>query len=119
MSTRDTIARWLEFFNAGDAEGIASLYAPDAVNHQVALDPVSGRAAIREFHRETFAGGPLTCTPVNLVVDGEWAALEWTDPAGFRGCGFFRVVDDLIVTQRGYWDSAQLNEIHPDVHGAN
>lgn len=56
---------------------------------------------------------------MNLVVDGEWAALEWTDPAGFRGCGFFRVVDDLIVTQRGYWDSAQLNEIHPDVHGAS
>jgi len=26
------------------------------------------------------------------------------------------VRDGLIVHQRGYWDSAQLNEIHPDVH---
>ena len=43
------------------------------------------------------------------IVDGDWAALEWIDPDGFRGCG-------LIVQQRGYWDSAQLNEIHPDVH---
>jgi ketosteroid isomerase-like protein len=33
-----------------------------------------------------------------------------------RGCGFFQVRDDLIVHQRGYWDSTQLNEIHPDVH---
>ena len=116
MSTRTTIERWLAFFNAGDADGIASLYADDAVNHQAALAPVTGRVAIAEFHRETFAGGPLTCTPVNLVVDGEWGALEWTDPAGFRGSGFFHVRDDLIVTQRGYWDSAQLNAVHPNLH---
>ena len=49
-------------------------------------------------------------------TDRERAALEWTDPDGFRGCGFFQVRDGLIVHQRGYWDSAQLNEIHPDVH---
>ena len=41
---------------------------------------------------------------------------EWIDPDGFRGCGFFHVRGGLIVQQRGYWDSAQLNEIHPDVH---
>jgi hypothetical protein len=116
MGTRRTIEMWVERFNAGDAEGISTLYAEDAVNHQIPLTPVLGRADIEEFHRETFAGGPLTCTPLNLVIDGEWAALEWTDPDGMRGCGFFQVRDGLIVHQRGYWDSAQLNEIHPDVH---
>ena len=80
------------------------------------LDPVVGRAAIEQFHRETFAAGPLTCTPINLVVDGDWAALEWVDPDGFRGCGFFHVRDGLIQHQRGYWDSAQLRAVHPDVH---
>jgi hypothetical protein len=117
MTTRRTIETWVERFNAGDAAGISAVYAEDAVNHQIALEPVVGRAAIEEFHRETFAGGALTCTPINLVVDGEWGALEWVDPDGFRGCGFFRVVDGLIVQQRGYWDSAQLNDIHPGVHG--
>jgi ketosteroid isomerase-like protein len=34
MSTRETIEQWVERFNAGDAEGIAALYAEDAVNHQ-------------------------------------------------------------------------------------
>jgi ketosteroid isomerase-like protein len=116
MSTRATIERWLTLFNAGDADGIAMVYAEDAVNHQIALQPVVGRAAIAQFHRETFAGGPLTCEPINLVVDGEWAALEWTDPDGFRGCGFFLVRDGLIVHQRGYWDSAQLAAVHPGVH---
>jgi hypothetical protein len=116
MSTRATIEQWVDRFNAGDADGIADLYAADAVNHQIALQPVVGRTAILEFHRETFSGGPLTCEPVNLVVEGEWAALEWTDPQGLRGCGFFQVRDDLIVAQRGYWDSAQLKAIHPGMH---
>jgi hypothetical protein len=116
VSTRRTIETWIERFNSGDAVGISALYAEDAVNHQIPLTPVVGRPAIEQFHRETFAGGPLTCTPINLVVDGEWAALEWTDPDGMRGCGFFHVRDGRIVHQRGYWDSAQLNEIHPDVH---
>jgi hypothetical protein len=53
---------------------------------------------------------------VAAVIDGDWAALEWIDPDGLRGCGFFHVRGGLIVQQRGYWDSAQLNEIHPDVH---
>lgn len=116
MSIHRTIDAWLERFNEGDAAGIAALYAEDAVNHQIPLTPVVGRAAIEEFHRDTFAAGPLTCTPINLVVDGDWAALEWIDPDGFRGCGFFQVRDGLIVQQRGYWDSAQLKEVHPDVH---
>jgi len=79
-STRRTIERRVELFNAGDAEGISALYAVDAVNHQIALQPVVGWAAIGEFHRDTFAGGSLTCTPINLVLEGEWGALEWVDP---------------------------------------
>lgn len=117
MSTRETVERWVSLFNAGDAVAIAAIYARDAVNHQIALEPVEGRMAIEAFHRDVFAGKPV-CTPINLVVDGEWAALEWVDPEGFRGCGFFQVRDGLIVHQRGYWDSAQLRAAHPSMHGA-
>lgn len=115
MGPRETVERWLERFNAHDAPGIAALYADTAVNHQIALPPVEGRAAIEEFHRGVFAGRPV-CTPINLVAEGEWAALEWVDPQGFRGCGFFHVRDGLIVMQRGYWDSAQLATAHPGMH---
>jgi uncharacterized protein (TIGR02246 family) len=116
MAARHTVEQWVERFNAGDAEGIAALYADDAVNHQMPLEPVVGRQAIEEFHRETFSGGRLTCQPINVVTDGEWAAVEWIDPDGFRGCGFFLVRDGLIRHQRGYWDSAQLRDAHPGVH---
>lgn len=116
MGTRETIERWIELFNEGDAAGISALYSADAVNHQIALEPVIGQEAIEQFHRETFAGGPLTCMPINLVVEGDWGALEWVDPDGFRGCGFFHVRGGEIVHQRGYWDSAQLRAAHPAVH---
>ena len=51
MSTRAVVERWLSLFNAGDAEGIAELYTEDAVNHQVALPPVEGRAICVPTHR--------------------------------------------------------------------
>jgi hypothetical protein len=68
VSTRRTIQTWIERFNLGDAAGISALYAEDAVNHQIPLTPVVGRSAIEQFHTETFAGGPLTCVPINLCA---------------------------------------------------
>ena len=49
MTARSTVQRWVELFNAGDAEAISALYAEDAVNHQIALEPVVGRRPIEEF----------------------------------------------------------------------
>ena len=40
----------------------------------------------------------------NIFEDGEWAILEWSDPNGLRGCGFFHVKDSQIIFQRGYFD---------------
>ena len=40
----------------------------------------------------------------NIFQDGDWAILEWTDPIGLRGCGFFNVQNDKIVFQRGYFN---------------
>ncbi len=46
----------------------------------------------------------------NLFEDGQWAILEWRDPLGLRGCGFFQVTDGKILFQRGYWDKLLLFE---------
>ena len=98
------IRRWVETFNRADVDALAAMYAEDAVNHQVVFDPVEGRPAIRAMFEGEFARAEMTCLVENLFEDGEWAILEWLDPAGLRGCGFFHVVDGLIVFQRGYWD---------------
>jgi ketosteroid isomerase-like protein len=104
MRPKELIAAWVDAFNAGDADRLAALYAEDAVNHQVAEAPVRGRAAIRAMFADGFAAAEMVCIVENLFEDGEWAILEWRDPKGLRGCGFFHVRGDRIVFQRGYWD---------------
>jgi hypothetical protein len=59
-----------------------------------------------------FAGAKMVCIAEHIFEDGPWAILEWRDPLGLRGCGFFRVEDDKIVFQRGYWDRLSFLRAH-------
>lgn len=104
MSPKQLVQQWVRRFNEGDVEGLASLYATDAINHQVVMEPLHGRQAIRRMFEVEFGRASMTCIVENLLEDGEWAILEWRDPGGLRGCGFFHVRDDRIIFQRGYFD---------------
>ncbi len=103
-SPREVVRQFVERFNAADAALLAELYAEEAVNHQVANEPVCGKAAIRAMFEAEFTAARMVCIVENLFEDGEWAMLEWRDPKGLRGCGFFHVLQGKIVLQRGYWD---------------
>lgn len=104
MRPRELVQIWVEAFNRGHPDGLASLYSEDAVNHQVAEAPLQGRDAIRQTFATGLASATMVCTIENIFEDGEWAILEWRDPLGLRGCGFFHVVEGKIAFQRGYWD---------------
>ena len=104
MTPSELVREWVAAFNRGNAGEMAGFYAEDAINHQVVRDPVVGRAAIREMFAAEFGRADMVCEIENLFEDGDWAILEWKDPSGLRGCGFFNVVDDLIVFQRGYFN---------------
>ncbi|WP_291271143.1 nuclear transport factor 2 family protein [Geothrix sp.] len=112
MRPKTRVAAWVEAFNRGDADALAAMYHTDAVNHQVAESPVEGREAIHAMFAREFAAAEMVCLVENLFEDGEWAILEWRDPLGLRGCGFFRVVGGLIVFQRGYWDKLSFLRQH-------
>ena len=112
MTPKQIIIRWVELFNNSDADGLAELYTEDAVNHQVANDPVEGKENIRKMFKQEFATANMTCIVENIFEDGEWGILEWKDPLGLRGCGFFQIVDDKIVFQRGYWDKLSFLRQH-------
>lgn len=103
VEPKDIVRDWVERFNSGDADAVAQCYAEDAINHQVVRDPVVGRAAIRDMFAREFATADMVCQIENLFQDGDWAILEWSDPNGLRGCGFFQTSDDRIVFQRGYF----------------
>lgn len=106
------VEKWVERFNAADADGLAALYHDDAVNHQVANEPVEGKIAIREMFAREFATAKMVCIVEQILEDAPWAVLEWKDPLGLRGCGFFRVEDGRIRFQRGYWDKLSFLRMH-------
>ena len=112
MSPKELVELWVEAFNQGDDDAIAQLYAENAINHQVAETPVEGKVAIREMFAREFANAEMVCLVENIFEDGEWAILEWKDPLGLRGCGFFHVRNGQIVFQRGYWDKLSFLRMH-------
>lgn len=112
MAAKDIVRAWVDAFNRADVEALAAFYKDNAINHQVAEEPVEGREAIRAMFAADFARTEMVCIVENLFEDGEWAILEWRDPQGLRGCGFFHVIEGKIVFQRGYWDKLSFLKLH-------
>ncbi len=109
---KQVIAKWVDSFNSADADALANFYTADAINYQVAESEIHGRDAIREMFEREFATAEMVCIVENIFEDGEWAILEWRDPLGLRGCGFFHVIDGKIAYQRGYWDKLSFLRQH-------
>lgn len=111
MRPKEVICKWVDAFNNKDAETLAELYTEDAINHQVCNEPVIGKQAIYEMFLDDFKN-EMTTIVENIFEDGQWVILEWRDPLGLRGCGFFHVVKGKIVFQRGYWDKLSFLKQH-------
>ena len=101
---KQVVEAWVQAFNAADSDALAAMYSADATNHQVAEEPVLGREGIRAMFASGFKAATMVCIVEHIFEDGEWAILEWRDPLGLRGSGFFHVQEGLITFQRGYWD---------------
>ena len=112
MRPKQVLEKWIIAFNAVDIDGLAEFYSDNAINHQVANEPIVGKQAIRQMFKDEFAKAKMVCIPENIFEDGEWAILEWKDPLGLRGCGFFHIINDTIILQRGYWDKLSFLKIH-------
>ena len=123
MSTEQVFREWVRAFAAKDAAAVAACYHEDAVNWQVADQPVRGRESIRGMMAAFFTAFPDAWTQCeSTLIDGEWAAWEWVGGGTFlnalgdlpptgksfeiRGCGFFQIIEGKIRLQRGYWDRA-------------
>ncbi|MCZ4225490.1 nuclear transport factor 2 family protein [Pedobacter rhodius] len=112
MSAKEILKLWVEAFNRADIEVLINLYAENAINHQVANAPVEGRNVIKKMFEAEFANAEMVCKPINIFEDGDWAIMEWQDPKGFSGCGFFQVKEGKIILQRGYWDKLSFHKLY-------
>ena len=105
MTPTELIRLWVDRFNSADIDGLADLYAEDAVNDQVVFsEPLIGRAAIRELLEIDFSRAKMVCIEERIYECDDTAILQWRDPIGLKGCGFFQVKNDQIVHQKGYFD---------------
>ncbi len=112
LSPKEIILKWVSLFNQGNAKALALLYHDDAINHQVANPPIVGRMAIEQMFASGFATADMACIVENIFEDGHWVILEWQDPLGLSGCGFFKIELNKIRFQRGYWDKLSFLRIH-------
>ena len=112
MKPKALITEWVRLFNEGKAVELAEMYHEDAINHQVANEPVVGKEAIKKMFTDEFTKFDMVCIVEHIFEDGNWAILEWKDPLELRGCGFFEVIDGKIKFQRGYWDKLSFLKKH-------
>ena len=104
MKPKEIIQRWVGYFNTQDINGLMSLYHENSINHQTPTGLVKGKNNIRKLFEKEFDSFEMVCVIENVFEDGKWGILEWKDPKGLRGCGFFQFEGDKIILQRGYWD---------------
>ena len=111
---------WMNAYNAGDADGVANLYAEDAVLMPPGVPAVTGRAAIKEFvasdSTQAKAAG-LTFKvdePTGIGVSGDlgWAngTYSVTDGAGStvdngKYLAVYRRIDGKWKLIRDTWNS--------------
>ncbi len=80
---------WMDAYNAGDADGIANLYAEDGILLAPGAQAVTGRAAIRDFIAldiETSKGAGLSFKNDEITGVGVSGDLGWVS-------GLFSVTD--------------------------
>ncbi len=104
MKPSEVVQTWVEKFNTADIDGLCALYDEQATNHQIVTEPLVGLDEIRRMFEIEFGRATMVCNIEQIHEAGDWAILEWSDPLGLRGCGFFHIRDDKIIFQRGYFD---------------
>ena len=55
MQPKQILQTGIDAFNKADANTLSQLYHEDAINHQVANEPVYGKAAIKKMFEDEFA----------------------------------------------------------------
>ncbi|MFE7801035.1 nuclear transport factor 2 family protein [Nocardia sp. NPDC057440] len=100
-----------------DPDTISAFFAEDAVYHNIPMEPIHGRTAIRDF----IAGFLTTFDAIDFdihhqVVNGNVVMNERTDTLRGNGrdtplpvMGVFEVTDGAITAWRDYFDMAAIH----------
>lgn len=111
----DLIARFGDGWQKGNADGLVSVFAEDAVFVPSPFDaPLRGRAAIRTYWKDVpLEQAEISFRSGEIFVAGPWFATEYKctfrrrrtgEAVTVRGALFCETADGLISEMRMYWD---------------
>ena len=112
----DVVRRFCAVWSNVNPDEIAEFFTDDAVYHNIPMDPLTGRDAIKTFITG-FAGGAkqIDFRVNNIVADGDVVLTERVDvfelPNGkveLPVMGTFEVKDGKIAAWRDYFDMKQF-----------
>lgn len=89
MKPKEILCQWVDAFNNADVETISELYDDNAINHQVANEPVIGKEAIKKMFEQDFSIPEMVCIVENIFEDGQWAIFRMACPIRFKRLRFF------------------------------
>ena len=114
---RALVEEFCEAWSAKDADRLAGYFTDDAVYHNMPIQPLEGREAIRGFLAGFLSGVDTAEFQIrNLVASGDVVMTERVDvfrtTAGREGsfpvAGVFEIRDGKIAAWRDYFDMAQV-----------
>jgi limonene-1,2-epoxide hydrolase len=102
--------------NKQDLDAVVASFSDDAVYHNIPLEPIVGRDAIRETLSGFLATlGTMTFETLHAFADGPIVATERVDrfttddrTIALPVAGFFEVHDGRITAWRDYFDMGQF-----------
>jgi limonene-1,2-epoxide hydrolase len=118
-SPAELVSEFCALWSTPDVAKIVEYLAEDAVYHNIPMDPVQGREAIRAFIEGFFGAlDGIDFVVHRQVSDGGLVFNERTDIMRTKAgktvelpvTGVFEVVDDKIVAWRDYFDMGTLTQ---------
>ena len=118
MTPTETVETFIGHWNSGDIEAMYAMCAEDVVWHNIPMDPIEGKAAMREAVAG-FMVGVATCDwDIHAIAaNGKTVLTERTDGfamkdgrrAALRVMGTFEIgADGLITAWRDYFDMGEF-----------
>jgi limonene-1,2-epoxide hydrolase len=112
----DVVTRFCAAWGEGDLDAIVAFFADDAVYHNIPIEPVTGRDAIKATVAGFTAGvDKIEFRVDNISADGDVVLTERVDIFTMPGktislpvMGTFEVIDGKIAAWRDYFDMAQF-----------
>lgn len=110
------MAAFIDAWPTGDASGLAPFFSDDAVYHNIPLEAVNGKKAIRSA-LEGFMGmgGSVDVEVVNIVEVDPLVVVERVDHfvrserrTSLPMMGIFEIQDGVITAWRDYFDMSQF-----------